>query len=287
MTLREFEYIVAVADTLSFSRAAELCNVSQSTLSLQVKKMEIGLGVTIFERNNRRVHTTPTGLEIVAAARRALQEVDQMREIAFAAKDPLAGTFRLGAFPTLASYLFPKVLPLIKEILPNLALVLHEEKTDILVDELRQGQLDAAFIALPVPDTALVSAKLFEDAFYLAAPSGHALARESAVDANMLRNYRMLLLQEGHCLRDHALDFCHLVGSGEQTDYRATSLETLRQMVKVGGGVTLMPEIAIEPSDDTIVYLPFKSAPPYRTIGLVWRKTSKRTAIINKIINVF
>ena len=287
MTLREFEYIVAVGDTLSFSRAAEMCYVSQPTLSSQVKKIENSLGVTIFERSNRKVHITDVGVDIIASARRVLREVAVMRETAATAQEPLAGRFNLGAFPTLASYLFPQILPKIRKALPELSLVLREEKTDVLIEELRQGTLDAAFIALPVDDPSLISAKLFDDDFYLAVPADHSLARKKSVSTDTLREHRLLLLEEGHCLRDQALDICHIVGSGGQTDYRATSLETLRQMVKIGGGITLMPKLAIEPSDDTIVYLPFSGTPPHRTIGLMWRKTSKRTAIYNAIIDMY
>lgn len=287
MTLREFEYVVAVADTLSFSRAAERCHVSQPTLSAQIKKMEDALGVTIFERNNRNVYVTQTGAEIVSSARKVLSEVTVMREVARAARDPFSGRFRLGAFPTLASYLFPKVLPQIKSTMPNLHLILVEEKTDELLARLKSGTLDAAFIALPVNEPALLYRKLFDDPFYLAAPPDHPLVNAGPIDTAELRHHPLLLLEEGHCLRDQALDICHVIGTTEQTDYRATSLETLRQMVKVGSGLTLMPELATDHADTDIAYVPFIAPVPHRTIGLVWRKTSRRTGVIDKVLAQF
>lgn len=284
MTLRELEYIIAVADTLSFSRAADHCHVSQPTLSAQVKKMEAALGITIFERNNRHVYLTDVGREIVKSARQVLMDVAVIKEIARASRDPLSGRFRLGAFPTLASYLFPVILPPIKSDMPQLHLILVEEKTDELLTRLKSGALDAAFIALPVQDAALASQKLFDDPFYLAAPTDHELAEQKSIKAAALIDMPLLLLEEGHCLRDQALDICHVIGTKEQTDYRATSLETLRQMVKVGSGLTLMPQLAIDHDDTSICYIPFESPAPHRTIGLVWRKTTRRMAVIDKIL---
>ena len=287
MTLRELEYIIAVADTLSFSRAADHCHVSQPTLSAQVKKMEMALGITIFERNNRRVYVTDVGMEIVQSARRILMDVAVIKETARASRDPLSGRFRLGAFPTLASYLFPKILLPIKSDMPQLHLILVEEKTDELLSRLKAGTLDAAFIALPVNDAALSSQKIFDDPFYVAVPPNHELARRESMPATALIDMPLLLLEEGHCLRDQALDICNIIGTKEQTDYRATSLETLRQMVKVGSGVTLMPELAIDPNDRAIAYIPLQDPAPHRTIGLVWRKSTRRMAVINQVLKHF
>jgi LysR family hydrogen peroxide-inducible transcriptional activator len=284
MNLRDMRYLVAVADLRHFGKAAEQCHVSQPTLSGQIKKLEEQLGVMLFERTNRRVMLTETGAEIVTAARRMLREADTIEDIANNAHDPLSGRFRLGAFPTLSTYIFPQIAPKIKANLPNLRLMLIEDKTAQLLEKLKNGELDAAFIALPIDDDALDTAELFDDAFFLAVPPEHALANCKAVSQSVLSHYRLLLLDEGHCLRDQALEVCQLHGSAEEQDFRATGLETLRQMVKIGAGITFMPEIAIYKGESGIIYIPFKDPAPRRTIGLVWRKTTARRAAIDALI---
>jgi LysR family hydrogen peroxide-inducible transcriptional activator len=253
-------------------------------LSNQIRKLEETLGVVIFERSNKRVMPTETGEQIIALARRVLREVDAMHDVAQSAQDPLAGKFRLGAFPTLSTYIFPSLVPKITAALPQLKLVLVEEKTQILIERLKRGELDAALLALPVHDDQLVVKKLFDDEFFLAVPPQHPLAKTKQVDQAALSASTLLLLEEGHCLRDQALEVCHLVGMEEEQDFRATSLETLRQMVKAGTGITFMPKMAIQADETGIVYIPFKKPAPYRTIGLVWRKTTARTAVIEKLI---
>lgn len=286
MNLRDLKYLVAVAELSSFSHAAERCFVSQPTLSAQVKKLEDELGVTVFERNNRSVRVTEAGTLIVAAARRILAEVELIGDIAASTHDPFAGTFRLGAFPTLASYLFPQAVPRIAEALPRLKLLLIEEKTDVLVEQLRSGACDAALLALPANDPALVAMKLFADPFLLAVPSAHPLAGQGQIDPAALADLKLLLLDEGHCLRDHALDVCYRHGGLETPDFRATSLETLRMMVKAGTGITLMPQIAAGESTAGICYIPFTDPKPQRIIGLVWRKTSARGLLLEKLVNL-
>lgn len=284
MNLRDLQYLIAIADLRNFSQAANKCCVSQPTLSNQIRKLEDTLGVVIFERSNKRVMPTETGEQIIALARRVLREVDAMHDVAQSAQDPLAGKFRLGAFPTLSTYIFPSLVPKITAALPQLKLVLVEEKTQVLIERLKRGELDAALLALPVHDDQLVVKKLFDDEFFLAVPPQHPLAKTKQVDQAALSASTLLLLEEGHCLRDQALEVCHLVGMEEEQDFRATSLETLRQMVKAGTGITFMPKMAIQADETGIVYIPFKKPAPYRTIGLVWRKTTARTAVIEKLI---
>jgi LysR family hydrogen peroxide-inducible transcriptional activator len=284
MNLRDLQYLVAVADLRNFSQAAEKCFVSQPTLSNQIRKLEETLGVTLFERNNKRVMPTETGDEIIVLAKKILREVDAMHEVAQSAHDPLAGKFRLGAFPTLSTYIFPSLVPKITHTLPQLRLVLVEEKTQSLLDRLRRGELDAALLALPVADDQFAHQSLFDDPFFLAVPPQHALAKKKTVEHSDLDGSHLLLLEEGHCLRDQALEVCHLAGIREEQDFRATSLETLRQMVKAGTGITFMPQIAIHENEQGICYIPFRKPAPHRTIGLVWRKTSTRTAIIKKVL---
>ncbi len=284
MNLRDLQYLIAVADLRNFSQAANQCCVSQPTLSNQIRKLEETLGVVVFERSNKRVMPTETGEQIISLARRVLREVDAMHDVAQSAQDPLAGKFRLGAFPTLSTYIFPSLVPKITAAMPQLRLVLVEEKTQTLLDRLKRGELDAALLALPVYDDQLVVRALFDDEFFLAVPPLHPLAKKKQAEQTDLSNSKLLLLEEGHCLRDQALEVCHRVGMEEEQDFRATSLETLRQMVKAGSGITFMPNIAIQPDETGICYVPFKKPAPYRTIGLVWRKTSARMAVIEKLL---
>ncbi len=284
MNLRDLQYLVAVADLRSFSQAADKCFVSQPTLSNQIRKLEETLGITLFERNNKRVIPTEIGEQVVTLARKILHQVDIMHDVAKSSKDPLAGRFRLGAFPTLSTYLFPTLVPKITQALPQLKLVLIEEKTQALLDRLKRGELDAAFLALPVHDDHLEIHTLFDDAFLLAVPPTHSLAKRKQINQSDIHGEKLLLLEEGHCLRDQALEVCHLAGSEEEQDFRATSLETLRQMVKAGTGITFMPNIAIQADEQGIHYVPFQKPAPHRTIALVWRKTTVRRAVIEKLL---
>ena len=285
MNLRDLTYLVAVAELGHFGKAAERCFVSQPTLSGQIKKLEENLGVKLFERTNRKVMVTDIGKKIVNTAKHILNEADKIREIAALAQDPRGGTFRLGAFPTLSTYLFPSLVAKIKATLPDLRLILVEEKTDRLIEQLKAGEIDAALLALPIAEDGLDSNVLFIDNFRLAVPADHALNTRKKVTMDELSNHRLLLLEEGHCLRDQAMEVCQLAGSSEQ-DFRATGLETLRQMVRAGTGITLMPEIAIQQEDSAISYLAFKGTAPSRTIGLVWRKTTSRGVVMKEITDL-
>jgi len=284
MNLRDLNYLVAVADLRSFVQAAEQCCISQPTLSTQIKKVEQNLGIQIFERNNKKVLVTELGEQLIASARRVLLEIDHINELARNSQNPLAGNFRLGAFPTLSTYIFPDLVPLIKHDLPDLRLILIEDKTDNLLAQLKQGEIDAALIALPIKEDMLTSEKIFDDEFQLAVSTDHPLAQKCNITLEDLLHQPLLLLDEGHCLRDQALQICQLKGIEEQQDVRATGLETLRQMVKAGTGITFMPSIAIKRAEEGICYLPFSEPVPKRSIGLVWRKTSVRTALMQQLI---
>lgn len=284
MNIRDLRYFLAVAELEHFGQAAEQCYVSQPTLSGQIKKLEEELGVMLFERTNRRVMLTEVGANIANSARRILHEVDSIHEIAKSSHDPLSGKFRLGAFPTLSTYIFPSLVPKIKQAMPNLRLILIEEKTAMLIDKLRHGEIDAALLALPVQDNFLISHKLFDDKFYLAVPTDHKLKKHKTISQKTLRKHKLLLLEEGHCLRDQALEVCKFHGIGEEQDFKATGLETLRQMVKAGTGITFIPEIARQHDETGICYIPFKKPSPTRTIGLVYRKTTARQQVMQKLI---
>ena len=285
MNIRDLRYFLAVAELNHFGKAAEQCHVSQPTLSGQIKKLEESLGVALFERTNRRVMLTDIGAEIAISARHILREVEGISEIAQRAQDPLAGKFRLGAFPTLSTYIFPQLVPKVKAAMPQLRLILIEEKTEQLIAQLHKGEIDAAFLALPIDDDFLRSQKCFDDEFFLAVPPEHSLAQKTEIDQTTLAQHKLLLLEEGHCLRDQALSVCQLHGTDEEQDFKATGLETLRQMVKAGTGITFMPQMAIQPNETGICYVPFKSPAPKRSIGLVWRKTSARQAVIDQLLS--
>ena len=290
MNLRDLRYLVALAEALHFGKAAEACHVSQPTLSTQIKKLEDELGVALVERAPRHVMLTPAGRDIATRARRVLAEVDQMRETARRTSDPEAGSVRLGLFPTLGPYLLPHVVPRIRARFPRLELLLVEEKTEAVLHMLRDGKLDAAVLAMPLHEDWLETEFLFEEPFLLAVPEGHPLA---ALRGNLrlseMGDQHLLLLEEGHCLRDQALEVCHLAGAGEKEGFRATSLETLRQMVAAGVGVTLLPMLAVKPPvspSENIRLLAFNHPPPSRRMAMVWRKTSAMGDFLHQLAAV-
>ncbi len=286
MNIRDLHYIVAVANLKSFVRAAEHCCVSQPTLSMQIKKLEESLGIKIFERNNKRILITPIGQQVIDTAQTILQQIEQLQNLCESAQNPLAGDLVLGAFPTLAPYLLADLVPLITQQLPELRLILVEEKTDVLLSRLKEGSIDVAILAAPIKDDSLMAEVLFEDPFKIAVYPSHPLSKNAFIHPADLIDQTLLLLDEGHCLRDQALQFCQLQSIHQQQDLRATSLETLRQMVRAGTGITFIPEIAIRDTDDGIRYIPFSSPPPSRSICLVWRKTSPRTMLIDYLKNI-
>jgi len=276
MTLQELRYIVALAETGHFGQAAEICCVSQSTLSTQVKKLEDFLGVVLFDRTLKKVVLTPIGTEIVDSARRILGEVGRIRELAKQSEDPMDRTLQLGVIPTLGPYYLPHILTLVHGAYPRLRLLLREEMTPNLITHLEEGRLDAGLLALPIEEGNLESIPLFREPFMAAMPADHPLAARDEVSIDQLAAGGLLLLEEGHCLRDQALEACHLEGL-QNEEIRATSLETLRQMVSMGLGVTLLPVLAsigIHAAPDMIALRPLSAPGASRTVGLVWRKRS-------------
>lgn len=289
MNLRDLRYLVALAEHRHFGRAADACFVSQPTLSTQIKKIEDELGVTLVERAPRKVMLTTAGAEIAQRARVVLNEIEQIRAIARRSLDPEAGALKLGIFPTLGPYLLPHVVPLLRERFPRMELLLTEEKTEILLQQLQEGRIDAAVLALPLHEDQLHSELLFEEPFVLAVPAEHALAGSNRLGLNDIADERLLLLDEGHCLRDQALDVCHLAGASEKDGFRATSLETLRQMVAAGVGMTLLPLLAVQPPvprSPALHLLPFTDSRPSRQIALVWRKSSANGEFLHKVADV-
>lgn len=290
MNLRDLRYLVALAEHRHFGQAAEACFVSQPTLSTQVRKLEDELGVTLIERTPREALLTPAGQEIVARARQVLNEVEQIRTIARRASDPGRGTIRLGIFPTLAPYLLPHVVPKLRKQFPDLELLLIEEKTEVVLQLLRDGQLDAVIVALPVPDEQLHTEFLFEEPFLLAAPEGHPITRHGKLTLSDLDGHNLLLLEDGHCLRDQALEVCQMAGAGEHSGFRATSLETLRQMVAAGVGMTLLPTLAVKPpvaAAPAVHLIEFSGTPPHRRIAMLWRKSTAMSGLLVEVAEIF
>jgi LysR family hydrogen peroxide-inducible transcriptional activator len=283
LKLKDLRYLVAVADTRHFGRAAERCFVSQPTLSTQLKKLEEYLGVQLIERQPKRVALTAAGEEIVARARRILEASDEVVTLARTHRDPLAGALRIAMLPTIGPYLLPRVAREITKALPRLDLRLYEYPTAAMLAKLRAGEIDLGILALPVDLDGLEARELYDETFMVAVPATHPLAKRPTIRVQDLQGETLLLLEDGHCLRDQALAVCSHASMQEKQDFRATSLETLRQMVATGAGVTLLPELATHGAyrhARGVVVRPFARPAPLRRIGGVWRKTTARHAAI-------
>jgi LysR family hydrogen peroxide-inducible transcriptional activator len=290
-SLRQLRYLAAVAETRHFGRAAEACFVTQSTLSAGLKELESQLGVTLVERTKRRVMLTPLGQEVVARAKRLLAAAGEIVELARAAAEPLSGPLSLGAIPTIAPFLLPKVLARVRKAHPQLKLHLVEDLTARLLERLQAGELDLALIALPYRAPDLETLELGDDPFLLATPPGHPLAGHAHVEAQDLARAPLLLLEEGHCLRDHALAACRIAEAAPAGErLQATSLHTLAQMVAGGMGVTLLPRMAVEAGiakGTGIATSPLDDTGAVRKIGLAWRPSSPRKAEFRKLAEYF
>ncbi len=276
-TLRQLEYVVAVAEHASFSRAAEACGVSQPGLSAQVQKLEEELGMRLFERHPRGVRPTGGGERVIAAARTVLRDLESLVSIADKLHDPLEGTVRIGVIPTIAPYLLPRVMPAVRDRFPALRLLIREERTDRLTELLDEGELDLVLVAVESEVGGLELMPLFTDRFLLAVSSTHPLAERTEARPTQIADEDVLLLDDGHCLRQQTSVICEAAGACELGDFRATSLGTLARMVASGLGVTLIPEMAVEHETgqgDELVVIPFRPPEPGRTIALAWRPSS-------------
>jgi len=292
VNIRDLKYIIAVAETRHFGKAAERCFVSQPTLSGQIKKLEDDLGVAIFERTNRSVEITLVGDAIVAHARRIMEQVEAIEQLAQAHQDPLSGPLRVGAIPTLSPYLMPLILLPLKKQHPDMKLVLSEELTDILLVRLQNHEIDAALLATPVEEPDLVSIPLFDEPFWIAYPRKHAFYNKEKITRRDLENENLLLLAEGHCLAKQAMDVCHLAErdeTSEMADLRAASLETLLQLVAAGFGTTLVPALAMRGSWTTgsgVVAQQLELPDAYRRVSLVFRQSFPRRAALDAFADV-
>ncbi len=288
-SLRQLQYVVAVAEELSFRRAAQRCHVSQPSLSAQLAQIEDALGVRLFERDRRGVLPTPAGHQLVERARRVLLEASDLQAAAARAVDPLAGTLRIGVIPTCSPYLLPAITPRVRAAFPHLTVQWIEDKTEALVARLAAGALDAALVALEAPLGDVEHAVVGRDPFVLVAPPDHPLAAGTTpVTRADLRGASVLLLDDGHCFRDQALAFCS-AARAEELEFRATSLPTLVQMVASGAGVTLLPALAVstEVGRGGLRVRPFRDPTPFRTLAVVWRRRSPLAPALRQVAAVF
>jgi LysR family hydrogen peroxide-inducible transcriptional activator len=292
MTLTELKYIVAVARQKHFGHAAEACFVAQPTLSVAIKKLEDELGVVIFERGGTEISMTPLGTQIVAQAERVLEQTAAIKEIAKQNKDPLAGPFRLGIIYTVAPYLLPPLVKNMIEQVPQMPLVLQENFTVRLIELLRQGELDAAIMALPFADQGLMVQPLYDEPFVVALPKHHQWANRASISSQDLKSETMLLLGNGHCFRDQVLEVCpemsrfSTTGDGIARTFEGSSLETIRHMVASGIGITVLPQASVpdmQAKDGMLRYVPFSAPAPARRVVIAWRKSFTRRAAIDVV----
>jgi LysR family hydrogen peroxide-inducible transcriptional activator len=287
-SLRQLQYAVAVAEELSFRRAAARCRVSQPSLSAQLAQLEDVLGVRLFERDRRRVLVTAAGKDIVERARRLLTDADALLDAGKRASDPFVGILRVGVIPTIAPYALPSIAPRLRKRFPELTVAWREDKTEVLAATLQAGELDAALLALEADIGDVDREIIADDAFVLATRPGDPLAKKATpIQTSELKGAEVLLLDDGHCFRDQALDVCTMARARE-AEFRATSLTTLVQMVAGGSGVTLLPELAVptEAARAGLSVRPIASSRAHRTIALVWRKRSPLAPALHEIGSV-
>lgn len=278
-TLQQLRYAVAVADTRHFGRAAAACFVSQPALSVQIRELEAKLGVQLFERSRSGVIVTAAGVEVIDRARRLLRDVEDLCDAAAVAGGGLAGTVRLGTIPTIAPYVLPEVVRRVTAAHPDLTLYLREDRTDPLVAQLVSGELDVLLLALPLRRPGVEELPLYDEPFLLAVPDAHPLARTRRCPLDALADQPLVLLEDGHCLRDQALAVCEQAGHDGRPEVQGTSLSTVVQMVHAGLGVTLLPVSAVSRdvhADDGVALVDIEPANPTRSVGIAWRASSAR-----------
>jgi LysR family hydrogen peroxide-inducible transcriptional activator len=292
MTLTELRYIVALAETAHFGKAADKCYVSQPTLSIAIKKLEDELDVALFERNRQLIQPTPIGAQIVRQAEHVLQQAARIKELADDGKDPLGSTLALGAIFTVGPYLFPRLVPHLQKRAPNMPLFIEENYTAVLREKLRRAELDAIIIALPFTEAEVEITPLYDEPFVALLPADHELAKAKTIDMKQLLKHTVLLLGEGHCFRDQVLNACPglknslaNIDPGLRSMVEGGSLETLKHMVASKLGITILPQSAAQTpySSKVLVTRPFSGKPPTRTIALAWRKSFPRSAAIDVV----
>lgn len=289
MTLTELRYIVTLAQEQHFGHAAERCFVSQPTLSIAVKKLEDELDVVIFERSKSAVKVTPIGEKIVRQAQTVLEQASTIKNLAKEGQNHLVSPLRVGAIYTIGPYLFPKLIPQVQKLAPQMPLYIEENLTDVLRQKIRNGELDAIIIALPFHESDILTRPVYEEPFQLALPKGHALCQQKRIQSTQLRDLPMLLLGEGHCFRDQVLEACPTLNQsfhGQQTVTEGSSLETIRMMVASGLGCSVLPESAIigHPSTHMVELRAFEDPQPKRTVAVAWRASFPRPQAIEVLV---
>jgi LysR family transcriptional regulator, hydrogen peroxide-inducible genes activator len=282
MNTRDFEYLIALSEHHHFGKAAKVCFVSQPALSMQIQRLETSLGVKLLERNHKSVLLTDIGFAITERAKQILAQINEIRDLAKLAKDPYSGTLTIGIIPTLGPYLLPLILPILSKKFPNIHFYLVEEQTATLIQKLKMGSLDAALMAHPIAESSFSCTDLFAEEFLVAVANKHPLAQRKTINVSDLEQENLLLLEEGHCMRGQTLDLCHKLNVNEVQNFRATSLETLRQMVATGNDVTLMPKLA-QYQHDGISYVPFSAPQPTRLIACYWRSSTAKKIVLEDI----
>jgi LysR family transcriptional regulator, hydrogen peroxide-inducible genes activator len=288
-SLQQLRFLCALAEQCHFGRAAESCAVTQSTLSGGIKELEARLGITLFERNHRRVMLTPLGKEIATRAKRLLVDAEELVGLARNAQEPLSGPLRFGVIPTVGPYVLPSLLSHLGTALPKLKLYVREAPTAVLLDRLAGGELDILLVAIPYDLGDVEVIEIAEDPIVVAMPRNHPLGQHKVVSRDDLAREQLLLIEDGHCLRSHALQACRIVDPGRNEVFQATSLRSLVQMVAAELGITLMPQIAVDSeltSTRNVVIRPLSPDKPYRTLVLAWRPTSSRGADFRMLGNI-
>lgn len=285
MNIRDLEYLVALSEYKHFRHAAEACHVSQPTLSGQIRKLEDELGIILLERTSRKVLFTQSGLLLVDQAKKILLEVQLFKEMAMNQGKDMKGPLHVGVIPTLGPYLLPMIMPTLKEEFPDLELYLYEMQTQTLIEQLESGQIDCGIVASVAKTQAMIEVPMFSEKMKLAVPTGHEWANKKSIQTNELQSCELLMLDDGHCLRDQTLEYCFVAGAKEDTHFQATSLETLRNMVATKAGITLMPELAIyhDVQRDSIRYVNCVDPVPKRDVVLVYRPGSPLRARYERI----
>ncbi|MFD1806564.1 DNA-binding transcriptional regulator OxyR [Pasteurella oralis] len=276
MNIRDLEYFVALAEHKHFRRAADSCHVSQPTLSGQIRKLEDELGIILLERTSRKVLFTQSGLLLVDQARAVLREVKLLKEMASNQGKEMTGPIHIGVIPTVGPYLLPYIMPVLKEAFPDLELFLYEAQTNQLLEQLETGHLDCAIIASVREAEAFIEVPIFNEKMLLAVSDSHPWANEKAIEMSKLNGCEMLMLDDGHCLRDQTIGYCFSAGAKENAHFQATSLETLRNMVAANAGITFMPQLAVmnEGKRTGVKYIACYTPEPSRSINLVYRPGS-------------
>lgn len=276
MNIRDLEYLVALSEFKHFRRAADSCNVSQPTLSGQIRKLEDELGIILLERTSRKVLFTQSGMLLVEQARTVLREVKLLKEMASNQGKEMTGPLHIGLIPTVGPYLLPYIVPTLKEAFPDLEIFLYEAQTQQLLEQLETGRLDCAILARVQETEAFIEVPIFTENMLLAVSEKHPWAKEQSISMGNLNGKELLMLGDGHCLRNQTIDYCFTAGAKENAHFQATSLETLRNMVAAEAGITLMPELAVlnEGARKGVKYLPCHSPNPIREIILAYRPGS-------------